>query len=1009
MHKWYFWLSWQKKYKNFYWFTLAILAFCIIYFIYSYFEGINNVIHWETVDNISRLRTSAYSFAAGNIKLDIPLDNFVIFQYFKGSALTIYPGLSYVYLIILILCVNLIMSLLPGMSKFWFYAGMGGFIGFMVLFQLNQIELFGKTDKSALIIVLALYLSAGYYFREYSNKTSIIIRYIVFTLISILLGMLFYFYSGVEAPFLYLANYGIFGPLILAVLFIFSVAHEIIYGFLYLVTNANTSGSRNSLTHFMIASLLFLSYVFITFMAYTRQIGWQLIYLNPFLILVFSTVIGIWGLKRRENLYSEIFFFAPTGALFYLAFASICLTTIAYIFSVGNDPLIEVFEDAILYAQIGFGIMFFMYIMANFSPLLMKNFQVVKIVYHSRIFPFFIFRIGGLVVVGYIFFESHFFPYYQSVAGYYNNIGDLFMMNNRLKLAGQYYKEASDYEFQNHRSNYALATIARLQKNKLDESYYFQNSILKRPTEYAYVNLSNVLMENNQYFEGLFKLKEGQEKFPTSYQILNNLGYFYSKTDIADSAFYYFNLASNAKRRSVAASNNIFALLPKSDLFFDLDSLENYYKTYSNKVGLANKLGMLNQYHLYDNNLNVNLDFNIDNDQDFVLGYNWGLYNLNSDDTLLFNHLDMLADSISDRVYSNRLQMMISVYLYMTHRTALAYQKLQSLGESLVNNDEYYTALAKLSIDQNQPRLAIEFLDRINLDKDPDSRLYLALAYMDAGKFDDARKTFQQLENSGDKDLEVIAEEYLITLDYSDMKSIDTLSDEIKYLLLRYRIKHPRLKAYDSLVEKIRTPVVKGLAYVERAQELINDGEIKLADEYFDKYLELNAQSNNELRKKSNRVAYLLDIYDPVKQRIINPGTLRINDPNFLYDLLLYVKRNNDTNDSLGLDKKYRVIGTWDPFFEPGIIAAVNYYFRKYPDGYKSYNLLTDALNYNPYSIELNKKLVDICLKMGLLDYAYDELMKLQQIMEPMGYQLYRDKIEKLIETKQNEINPWGQ
>ncbi|MGD9327738.1 MAG: hypothetical protein PVH48_02160, partial [Cyclobacteriaceae bacterium] len=537
----YFWEEWTQPYKRIYWLFFALFVLSLLIAIFNYILGLEYVIHWESIGDLDQLKLIAHSVTAGTIRLDIPLDNFVVFQYFEGSNLMINAFNGYIYLVALFIGVNLVMALLPSMPKVWFYAGMGGFIGFIVLLNIDQIMLFGQIDKTGMIIVLTMYLSAGYFFKEIKPKIGLSRRFIVFSVISGLIGILFHQFAGVSDPFLYIANYGIFASIIITILFIVFVAHEVIYGFLHLITNSNTIGSRNSLNHFIFISIFYLAYVWITYMHYTGQIKWDLIYFDPFFLAGLTFVLGIWGFKKRENLFKEIFPFYPVGALFYLGFGIISINTLSYIFISANDPLIETFEDAILYSQIGFGIMFFIYVVANFGPLLLLNKKVSKIAYQSRVLPFFIFRIGGFIVFGFTIYSANFLPYYQSMAGYYNHIGDIFMIEKKLDLAEEYYKEASVYEYQNHRSNYAMATLSRMKNDKYDEAYYLRNALLKKPSEFSYVNLSNIYLKNDQYFDGMFELRDALSDYPDSYQILNNLGYFYTKTDLADSSFYYFD------------------------------------------------------------------------------------------------------------------------------------------------------------------------------------------------------------------------------------------------------------------------------------------------------------------------------------------------------------------------------------------------------------------------------------------------------------------------------------
>jgi hypothetical protein len=162
----YFWEAWTQPYKKLYWLFFVLFIFSLFFAIYNYFIGLEYVIHWESIGKLDQLKIIAHTVTAGNIKFDIPVDNYVVFQYFEGSDLQINALNGYIYLVFLVIGVNLVMAVLPSMPKLWFYAGMGGFIGFALLLNIDQIMLFGQIDRTGLIIVLVLYLSPGYFFKE---------------------------------------------------------------------------------------------------------------------------------------------------------------------------------------------------------------------------------------------------------------------------------------------------------------------------------------------------------------------------------------------------------------------------------------------------------------------------------------------------------------------------------------------------------------------------------------------------------------------------------------------------------------------------------------------------------------------------------------------------------------------------------------------------------------------------------------------------------------------------
>ncbi len=91
--------------------------------------------------------------------------------------------------------------------------------------------------------------------------------------------------------------------------------------------------------------------------------------------------------------------FKPIGGLMYLAFALISFSTMAYALSSANDPLVEIFEDIIFYGHMAYGAMFLLYIIAIFFSTLIQNYQVSKIVYKPEYYPYYIYRMMGMIIL----------------------------------------------------------------------------------------------------------------------------------------------------------------------------------------------------------------------------------------------------------------------------------------------------------------------------------------------------------------------------------------------------------------------------------------------------------------------------------------------------------------------------------------------------------------------------------------------------------------------------------
>ena len=104
-------------------------------------------------------------------------------------------------------------------------------------------------------------------------------------------------------------------------------------------------------------------------------------------------------------------------------------------------------------------------------------------------------------------------------------------------------------------------------------AYYFRQSLLKNPSPQAYAGLSGILAQENLFFDAVYSLQEGIGKFPKSGELLNNLGMLYSRTNVADSAYYYLQKAEGNTKRNEIPATNLLAIMAKSTDSALLDSL----------------------------------------------------------------------------------------------------------------------------------------------------------------------------------------------------------------------------------------------------------------------------------------------------------------------------------------------------------------------------------------------------------------------------------------------------
>jgi hypothetical protein len=81
------------------------------------------------------------------------------------------------------------------------------------------------------------------------------------------------------------------------------VAHEILASFVFIIGQ----GSSKSLQHLSIISAIYMANVIITCFHELGIIEWNFIYINVYLLLMISSLLGLWGFSQRESHVSEYF------------------------------------------------------------------------------------------------------------------------------------------------------------------------------------------------------------------------------------------------------------------------------------------------------------------------------------------------------------------------------------------------------------------------------------------------------------------------------------------------------------------------------------------------------------------------------------------------------------------------------------------------------------------------------------------------------------------------------
>ena len=987
-----FWNAWPNTQKNLYQAILILFGAAILLYLLASFWSSKLVIQWETISKISSIPLTIDSWNFASIPLEIVVDQYLITQIFQGSDLELAYWPAVVLLIVMGICLVVALSMAVELSRFWFMVSQVAFIFIMVGFKLEQLLLFGRTDKVALILAFILYLPASYYFHAVNKETTLSKRLLIFSVLTLLYAAVIHFYSGVSHPYLYMVNYGIPIPMALTVIFIMLTGHEVIYGFLVLITRNNTPESSSSFTHFLALSLIFLVNVLLLYLKNTRRIDWDFYYLDAFWILLAASIIGIWGLRARADLFKNIMPAEPLGLTGYLALAVISFTTIGYFFATANDPAIEALEDIIVFSQLCIGFLFLVYILFNFKGVLLENLKVYKVVFKPQKMPFFSMRLAGFIGVLGLFLLSNQYPLDQAITAYYNGIGDLHRVDQQPLLAKEYYKLAAIYAKTNHRSNYAIASMEMQDQDLSQALAYFKQSTIKQPTPFAFVNTARAYEEQGMFFKAMFSLKDGMSQFPGEPHIANNLATLYGKTNLLDSAYYFLEAFDGTGNKQVtsAIQTNKLAFLTQSRLALPLDSLQQQTEYQVPEIGNNLLVMANNQQQIVPLQTEVPAD-SLLNPIDFAWWYNYQVNHRYQADSSQMISSQRIWEIPANELYRDQLQLASALRWYYSGDVQQAFRILRDLqfrdsGKAGLYND----ILGQWSLQQLEPALALDYFTQSVNSGYLQALEHRSLALLALGRTEEAIKSWSTYRYRSQDSLKTGLTDLMAFVN-SDKTDWSKLNDQEKLWYLQFNAtglsSDDRLKMLDDIADvEVHHQALRWLwerALLDESTEIMDVLQEDLNNTLYKLQLAIISEDHN-------KTSTLLDDLDASDQ----------HDSWVLLGHAFTYHHLGQTEDA----KKYYWQLTKNPFFEYGILQASSYFEHLSSDEFAAYNILLDALAINPYSVNLLKAYGIECTKLNLDTYTQSTLETLSGLIAGDEYERYLNELKEIEDAVNNQF-----
>ena len=745
-----FWKIWTRPERVAYVFGLGLLGISLGWLLLAGYRGLENVVSWEVLNELVGLPATLYQFTDGLLTYPVQGQVQTVAGQFIASPMQVRPLVATLSVAGLCVALSFTLAGICRLPTLRYRLAMAAFILLLAVCRFETLDLPGTSNGSGkwvFLLLTGLFGGLSFYFHAFRTEAGYVARLLAFLGLMTVVAVAISLGTSVNNPAMVLLSYALPGLMVLSIVFIAFIAFEIIAGMVWLTsvgrTNRNGGFSRPlGIVNFLFISLLYLLNLLLIWLQNTKVIDWDVSTISPFFIVGVSIVLGIWGFGRLVG-QREMFSFREAGAGLYLGVSGLSVLTMAYAFSTANDPLIEVFEDAIVYSHFGMGGAFLLYTLLNFWPIFQQQLPVHRVVYKARLAGLPLFRLAGLVAMVGMVAGGNYFAVRQGYAATLSALGDAYLAENQLELAQTYYQESVAEEFQQHKANYALASLALGRNDQTNAALFFSRALVKQPSPQAFAGLSDTYRQTNLFFESIKSLQRGIQTFPNSGELRTNLGYLYGKTAIADSAYYYSQSAVAHTRRDEVPLANLLGLYARNPAVVVADSALIDQVTARNSSAFeANKLALrlLSSRDTTAPNVPGWLADAVPGSAldagQFASLYNYALVAPNPDTTLL-NGLQRAALNPANQALVDELLLAEALGRYRANQHPEAFDLLTQLA---INDpkraDTYRTMLGLLQLEQGLPGLAASTFAQ---NADTLSIFYRAVALTKAGDLPTAR------------------------------------------------------------------------------------------------------------------------------------------------------------------------------------------------------------------------------------------------------------------------------
>ncbi len=980
MEEFIFWKDWAKKEKYFYYLLFAFFLTTTFWLAFNLASRAINHTGWDVATTIERLPVATQTVTEGILEFPIEADIMYVTQQFKIGEYRVNTNASLIFVLITTLAFNILITAASFFRTWWYYAVLGMFILALTFFKFDLLFIFGDTKNIFLIASIVLFIGLNVVFNLFYSHVDFLFRFLSFLALSVVLGLVIVKGAYVQNPILYLSNYGLYVPFALSIVFIILIAFDLIFFFLYIITSSKSATGRSNSLNFVLISLLYLGNLALMYCKKTGIVNWDLLYIDEFLLLFVSIIVGVWTYKMRLQATSNMMDFAPYGAIFYLGMAITTIATIAFCVATNNDQLIATLRDAVLYSHLAIGSMFLIYVIFNFSTYINRNLKVYEVVLKINRFPVHLVRVGGLVLATGLLVKGNFKQIYKTEAGYAAGIADVYLEEQNILLAEEFLKESLFHDPITEKSNLAYASLKETNGRYEDAADHYKKIQLNEETEQLYASIAYNYSKVGLAYSAIETLHEGITKFPKSSQLYNNLGVVFTKTHILDSTFHFLNRAEALGGSVEVSKTNMLSFLIKKKLVKELPDYFNENSAYlpleTNKIAIS----LMRKEAYSPSYIYPAVADTIGKIDRLAYHYNFGMSALTTIDTIFDSFTSNYLKNDSLAIFTNELGLLKAYKKYYSGNRREAFKELFDLQkENSSKAGFYFNTLGLWSLQNNAPLLAADFFNQALDNGNTTSRINQVMAVLTAGQKENGLAMLQELLNSPDETERKLA--HIIDSNFK-LKTNATDNDRLDYL--KTNKTNLTTGEFEAVYDGITDLEIRKQASVLLLAHYINTKNLTKA-----KFIPL---SKDLSKKDENRVNILrlelTRLLADYKNLLTMVDSVALNQEDESQRLFYKAVALEFTGKKEESQKIYKEAIVKLPLHQPLILAYANF-LKKYETNEVAYNTLLDAVLLNPYGIEIQKAYCLMALEINLDSYANETLEKIKSLTSKSDFEQF--------------------